>query len=123
MDANPIAWYLRLEVIIFLGGLAVIIAYRLLTGGINTRYLFYGKQQDGKRYFSPERVQLLMFTLGFAMMYLMKVAHSIESGTVASQIELPDISKETLALLGGSHAIFLGGKAYNMLFKKITKGE
>lgn len=114
MFFTRIIWF---EVILFLGGLAAIIAYRLLTGGINTQYLLYGKQQDGSRYFSPARVQLLLFTLGTAMFYLSDVLEKRNSG------KLPDIPAETLALLGGSHAIYLGGKAYSMLLKKIVKGE
>jgi hypothetical protein len=123
MDANPIAWYVDLEVIIFLGGLAVIIAYRLLTGGINTRYLLYIKRRDGAKYLSPERLQLLIFTMGTAAFYLLHVVNSLKMATPSSPAVLPDVSKETLALLGGSHGIYLGGKAYTMLFKKLTKGE
>lgn len=109
MFFTRIIWF---EVILFLGGLAAIIAYRLLTGGINTQYLLYGKQKDGSRYFSPARVQLLLFTIGTAMFYLSGVLQKRNSGN------LPDIPAETLALLGGSHAIYLGGKAYSMLLKK-----
>jgi hypothetical protein len=115
MSFTRIIWFTRLEVIVFLGGLAAIIAYRLLTGRINTQYLLYGTQKDGTIYFSPERVQLLLFTLGTAMFYVAEVLKDRNSG------ELPDISTQTLALLGGSHAIYLGGKAYTMLFKKIAK--
>jgi len=111
------------EVIIFLGGLGAIIAYRLLTGGINTRYLLYGKTKDGSRYFSPERVQLLLFTLGTAMFYLLQVINSLKTATKGVPQPLPDISNETLALLGGSHMLYLGGKAYAMLLKTIPKGE
>lgn len=99
----------------FLGGLAAIIAYRILTGGINTKYLLYGTQKDGTKYFSPERVQLLLFTLGTALFYISDVAKHRNAGV------LPDIPVETLALLGGSHAIYLGGKAYTMLLKKFAK--
>lgn len=110
-------WVVKLEVFVFLAGLAGIVAYGLLTGQINTRYLLYGIQKDGTRYFSTERVQLLLFTLGTAMFYLNDVVQNRGSGV------LPDVSTETLALLGGSHAIYLGGKAYMMLIKKISKGE
>jgi hypothetical protein len=110
-------FFTRVEVFVFLGGLAAIIAYRLLTGGINTKYLLYGTQADGTKYFSPERVQLLLFTLWTAMSYLLQVAQSARTHQATS---LPDISNQTLVMLSGSNAIFLGGKAYNMLFKKIT---
>lgn len=120
MSFTRIVWFVRLEVILFLGGLAVIIAYRLLTGGINTKYLLYGKQKDGSKYFSPERVQLLLITLWTAAAYLTQVAHPLPG---ADPTKLPDIPAKTLALLGGGHAIYLGGKAYTMLFKKMLKGE
>lgn len=105
------------EVYVFLGALAAIIAYRILTRQINMNYLLYGTQKGGERYFSPERVQLLLFTLGTAMFYLNDVMQHRTSGV------LPDVSTETLALLGGSHAIYLSGKAYMMLFKNPGKGE
>ena len=110
----PLAWLVKLEVGGFLGGLAAIICYRLLTGGINTRYLFYGKLRDGTYYFSPERVQLLLFTLGVAAFYLADAITHRRDGV------LPDISGQTLALLGGSHSIYLGGKAV-ALFRKLGK--
>jgi hypothetical protein len=112
----PFTRIICFEVILFLGGLAAIIAYRLLTGGINTHYLLYGKRKNGTRYLSPERVQLLLFTLGTAMFYVVDVLEKRQTG------ELPDVPAKTLALLGGSHAIYLGGKAYTMLSTKI-KGE
>ena len=115
MSFARIIWFTKLEVIVFLGGLAAIIAYRILNGGINTKYLLYGTQKDGTKYFSPERVQLLLFTLGVAMFYISAVAQNRASG------KLPDVPVQTLALLGGSHAVYLGGKAYMMLFKKIAK--
>jgi hypothetical protein len=117
MPFDQIIWFVKLEVLVFLGGLAAIIAYRLLTGQINTNYLLYGTKKEGTKYFSPERVQLLLFTLGTAMFYLNSVTQNRTSGV------LPDVSTQTLALLGGSHAIYLGGKAYMMLFKRNSKGE
>jgi hypothetical protein len=117
MDIVRIAWFVKLEVIVFLGGLAGIIAYRILNGGINTKYLLYGTQKNGTKYFSPERVQLLLFTLGTALFYVTDVLKNRKSGV------LPDVPAQTLALLGGSHAIYLGGKAYMMLFKRNSEGE
>lgn len=117
MLVDQIIWYVKLEVYVFLGALAAIIAYRLLNGQINTNYLLWGTQKDGTKYFSPERVQLLLFTLGTAMLYLSNVLQNRSSGV------LPDVSNQTLAMLGGSHAIYLVGKAYMMLFKKTGKGD
>ncbi|HEY0727708.1 MAG TPA: hypothetical protein VGD38_06525, partial [Pyrinomonadaceae bacterium] len=77
----------------------------------------YGTAKGGEKYFSPERIQLLLFTLGTAMFYLNDVMQNRTSGV------LPDVSTETLALLGGSHAVYLSGKAYMMLLKSTGKGE
>lgn len=117
MSFAQIAWFVKLEVLVFLVGLAAIITHRLLTGQINTNYLLYGTKKDGTKYFSPERVQLLLFTLGTAMFYLNNVLENRASGVI------PDVPAQTLALLGGSHAIYLAGKAYMMLFNGNNKGE
>ena len=117
MSVGQIVLFVKWEVFVFLGVLAAIIAYRQLNGEINTRYLLYGTQKDGTKYFSSERVQLLLFTLGVAIFYLNDVMQKRGSGA------LPDISTQTLVLLGGSHAVYLGGKAYMMLLKNIRKGE
>ncbi len=86
----------------FLAALAAGVGIRLLTGGINTRGLFHGRRRGGRAYFSPERVQLLAVTLWTAANYV----------TDALRVHsLPDVPPATLALLGGSHAIYLGGKA------------
>jgi hypothetical protein len=86
----------------FLAGLAAVIAMQLLSGGIKTRYLFYGRRKNGALYFSPERVQLLTFTVWIAFNYLLSVIQQPRA--------FPEISAQTLALLGGSHALYLGGK-------------
>ena len=104
----------RWEIIVLLGGLAAVVALRLLTGDINTRYLLYGtmtgrKKNEG-RYFSPERVQLLAFTVGAALYYLTQVMASASSG------KFPAIPENWLTVLGGSNAIYLGGKTYSRWF-------
>jgi hypothetical protein len=101
----------------FLGALAATVAVRLLVGGINTRNLLYGRKAGGTLYFSPERIQLLLFTIWTATSYLLGVAETRGSG------KLPDIPSTTLALFGGSQALYLGGKAYSMLFSRLLKGE
>ena len=93
------------EVILFLGGLAAIIGYRLLTGQINTQYLLYGTRRDGSRYFSPERVQLLVATFSIAFQYLLSAAQTGPG-------KLPDLPAGSLEVLGLSHAIYLGGKGW-----------
>jgi hypothetical protein len=103
--------------LLFVASLAAVVFTQILNGDINTRHLLHARRADGKMYFSPERVQLLVFTIWIAFSYLLDAIDQRGSG------KLPDVSTETLALLGGSHAIYLGGKAYAMLLKKIVKGE
>lgn len=108
---------------LFLVSLIAIVLHRLLTGKINTQYLFYGTRSDGTRYFSPERVQLMIFTLWVALSYLLdtyetQVVHLPPNTTPM----LPDVPTKTLALLGASHMVYLTGKAYSMFVAKITKG-
>lgn len=93
------------EVILFLSALAAIIGFRLLTGQINTQYLFYGLRGDGTRYFSPGRVQLLVATFSIAFQYLVGAAQ-------APPGQLPDLPAGSLQLLGLSNAIYLGGKSW-----------
>lgn len=90
----------------FLLSCAAIIAVQLLSGAINTRYLLYGMRKDGSRYFSAERVQLLVITLWVALNYVTGVI-----GNPHLQA-LPDVPSQILALFGGSQALYLGGKAY-----------
>lgn len=98
-------------------GLAAIVAFQLLNGEINASNLLYGRRKGAnghlELYFSPERVQLLIFTLGVAWSYVMSLAQS------PTACKLPDIPDQTLAILGGSHAIYLGGKAYSMLLRNV----
>lgn len=81
---------------------AGVIATQLLSGAINTRHLFYGRRSNGDLYFSPERVQLLAISAWVGFNYLLTVMQKPSA--------FPDISPQTLALLGGSHAVYLGGK-------------
>ena len=90
--------------------IAGVVAMKLLTGEINTSGLLYGRVSARKRgqdqYFSPERVQLLVFTLAAAFYYLTLVLTNPNPGA------WPDVPKAWPTLLGGSNAIYLSGKAY-----------
>jgi len=98
------------EIQIFIVALAALVAIKLLVGQINTSNLLYGRISARKRgedqYFSPERVQLLLFTIGAGFYYITLVLNNPSPGT------LPDIPQTWPALLGGSNTIYLGGKAY-----------
>ena len=108
---------------LFLVSLIVMVLYRMLTGKINTQYLFYGQKIDGTRYFSPERVQLMIFTVWVGLSYLLDTYETqVVHLPPATQPVLPDVPTKTLALLGMSHVVYLAGKIYTMLIAKITKG-
>ena len=87
--------------------LAAIIAWKILTRGIDLSGLFQGDAADGSTYFSPGRVQLLVFTVLFAVHLLTQI--------MAHPTQFPSIPHEYLVVLGGSQAIYLGGKARAML--------
>lgn len=108
---------------LLLGGLIVVVLFGLLTGRINTRNLLYGRMRDGTVYLSPERVQLLIFTLWVALFYLLE---TFETRFIAPTPEtahtLPEVNTQTLTLLGGSQTVYLLGKAYSMLVARRKKG-
>lgn len=97
----------RLELALILGGLALVVAYKILTGGINMRGLLDDKVSGA---LSPGRVQLLVSTVMGAGYYLMLAIAQAPSG------RLPDFPEEALLLVGGSQVVYLGGKARAHLF-------
>src|SRR5438445_2430935 len=110
------------EVQLFLLALFGIVVMQLLSGQISTKNLLCGRKNDtgepivgadgqtrGRKkedtlYFSPERVQLLLFTLGAAFYYLTQVLNNPNPGT------FPPLPTSWPAVIGGSNAIYLGGK-------------
>jgi NADH:ubiquinone oxidoreductase subunit H len=102
---------LRWEIGLFLGGLAAIIFYQMLTGRINTSGLL--QEKTGKGELSWVRVQSLFFTFIFAVIYITQV--------VDHPTQLPKVPQEMVALLGGSNLAYLGGKAYNLLFRDLSR--
>jgi len=105
------------ELGLFLFALSAILAAQLLTGQINTTRLLHGRIRQRKPgedlYVSPERIQLLIFTLGAAFYYLVTVVENPHPGT------FPPVPDAWLALLGGSNAIYLTGKAFTQLGSRV----
>ena len=104
-----------LEGVILLGGFFGVIAWRLFTGGINLDYLLNGKLPDcAAEYFSPGRVQMLVVSIFAAGYYVIQIIHD--------PTKFPDIPNSWIIALGGSQAIYLGGKANSMLtgFRNLT---
>ena len=95
---NLIYW----ETLLILFALLATVVGQLFSGGINTQGLLLGRTGNGNTYFSPERVQLLLITLAAAFQYVIAVLHKPTT--------FPEVSGTWLALLGSSHAVYLGGK-------------
>lgn len=98
------------EILLLIGGLFALVTIGIFSGQINLRGLFRGRRNQ-KRYLSPERIQLFILTLGFAFQYLSQVIES-RSG------EFPPVSEKWIAILLGSHAVYLGRKAYSKFYRK-----
>ncbi len=98
---------------ILFGGLLCVVLWKLLTGGISLSYLLDGdvRDPDSPTGFSTTpsagRILALMVTLFVAGYYLLQVIHNPK--------ELPEMPALMVAALGGSHALYLGGKARAML--------
>src|ERR1700730_10304809 len=97
-----ITWDIR----VFIFSLLAIITAFLLEGRINTSGLLFGRTRRGIRYLSPERIQLLLVTLALACQYVSEVI-------AGGRASLPEVPNAWLVILGGSHAVYLGGKFWN----------
>lgn len=107
--------FARWEVYLLIGGLFAIILYKILDGSIDLNGLLTGDSRDGSEFFSPGRTQLLVLTVVTAINYLIQVAKS------PSLRALPTIQHSTLAILTGSHVLYLAGKARSMLLGSFTE--
>ena len=109
---------LEYGVILFLGALFAIIAFRLLTGAINISGILRTKSPTGEDdSISPARVQLLVFTVATAGTYLGWAIEARGTG------KMPTVPETWLILFGGSHAFYLGSKAFAFFGKRFTQPE
>lgn len=107
--------FVRYEVGFLLVALLVVVAYQMLTGRITTRGLLSEKTKTGG--VSAARVQLLLFTIGFAFYLLSQIVNLRQ---------FPTIDTKWLLVLGGSHSIYLGSKGlplFRDLLKPKGKGD
>ena len=91
------------ETLILLVCLFGMVGVLALDGRIRLDGLLYGTNGDGTKYFSAGRVQLLLFTLA--------VAFELLSAVLQDPTKFPDVPASWIATLGGSHVVYLGGKA------------
>ena len=101
--------------ILLMAGFAAIVLLQIMIGRISLAGLLETKDADGGRSFSPGRLQLLIFTVVVAAQYLHTVlAHRrLDS--------LPTLPQGVVALLGGSQAAYLGGKAFTTFIQPLFK--
>jgi hypothetical protein len=104
--------FARYEIGILLVAFTGVIAYKFLTGGIETRGMLSEKTKAGVGGVSAARVQLFLLTMAMAFYVLAQV------------IELrkfPEIETKWLLMLGGSHSVYLGAKGVLSLFTSEPK--
>lgn len=106
---ETLALTLRIEIWIFLIGLAVIVVYRMLTGAINTKGLLLDKGSDSG--FSPARLQLLISTVVVAFYYIGQALSNTNTG------RFPTIPNQMLLILAGSHTFYLGSKTVALILE------
>ena len=103
----------QIEAFVFAWALLALVAFGLLTARINVKGLLLDKTTGQ---ISPERIQLLVFTLTVASMMLFRVDPMNHLRTLL----LP--SGNLLAVLSASHLIYLARK-YQRFRSLRTKGE
>jgi hypothetical protein len=105
------------EALILVVGLVGVVLWKLISGGMVLDQLFEGDIQDPNSkdgystYVSAGRVQAFWVTIGTAFYFLMQVIHN--------PTEFPNLPAGLIAVLAGSHALYLGGKAQAMLIGRL----
>jgi hypothetical protein len=106
---NTLFTFMRYEMFFVFAALASIVGYRMLIGHINTKGLLQDKVTNE---FSPGRLQLLIATALVAIYFVVQVLE---------KEKIPQLPREFLLALGGSHVLYLGGKTYSVLVDKLAK--
>ncbi len=106
---ESLAPIMRIAIGGWLIGLAAVVFYRSLTGGINTKGLLQDSGTSSR--FSPARLQLLISTIVVAFYYIGQTLTNKNTG------QFPTIPNEMLLILGGSHAFYLGSKTVALILQ------
>jgi hypothetical protein len=103
---------LRYEMFFVLTALAATVGYRLLTRQININGLLSDKMSDrpGPGRFSTARLQMLIVTFLIAIYFILEVI---------STEKMPQLPKEFLMALGGSHSVYLSSKLFGLIGSKL----
>ncbi len=100
----------RWELIVVITSFSVVTLWKLFKSAS-----FTGLLRASDNTLSPGRVQLLVLTLLTAVQYLL--------ATLQDPSRMPSLPAPLVAALGGSQAIYLGAKAWNMLNLKNNNSE
>ena len=103
-----LATILRWEAPGIVVGFCLVIAWNILSGRIRLSGLLSGDRANGETYFSWGRAQFLAVLLYTAGQYLFRV--------YLDPSKFPDVPNASVALLGGSAALYTGEKAWAMFF-------
>lgn len=101
------------EAVLLFGGFLGVVLWKLLTGSIPLNYLLDGdvRNPDSENGFSSQastgRTQSLVVTMFVAGYYLVQV--------VRNPTQLPQLPMPMVVALGGSQALYLAGKARDLL--------
>ena len=96
-------------------GFLGIVLLKLANGTISLVGLLETKGPSGPPSFSPARLQMLIATVVVAAQYLHAVV------TCAPPGSLPKLPAAAVAVLGGSQAVYLGGKALDTFIQPLLK--
>jgi phosphoglycerol transferase MdoB-like AlkP superfamily enzyme len=99
----------QIEIWVFLVGLMSSIFFLIIKNKINVRGLLFEK--GGNKLYSPQRLQVLLLSLIFVVVYLIEVRQNINLCQASNvPCSLPEIRSEYLLILGGSNFVYIWGK-------------
>ncbi len=105
---------IQVEIWVFLVGLMSSVFFLIIKKKINVRGLLFEK--TATHAYSPERVQLLILSLIFVVVYLIQVRSNINVCKAENlPCSLPDIRSEYLLILGGSNFAYIWGKLSSII--------
>ncbi|BAY90638.1 hypothetical protein NIES37_50260 [Tolypothrix tenuis PCC 7101] len=111
---NLLSKFIQFEIWLFLVGLMSSVFFLIIKKKINLRGLLFDKTKNQK--YSPERLQLLLFTLIFVAYYLFDVRQNLNTCKVSSlPCSMPQIRAEFLYALGGSNFAYLWSKLTSLI--------
>ncbi len=109
MSLDDAAWFMGFGLIAWLSALAVLIAYKLLTGSMQARGILCDTNAGGGRRIDMERLQLLVIFLASAAFYVKAGVAALDQPGAITTI-MPEPPGILVDLLIASNAIYLAGK-------------